>query len=203
MRIKKKMVSLVVAVSLVIGCLLGGTLAWLTDKTDTVTNTFTVGDVEITLTETPNADSDDNDTENDIWQAQMIPGNTYAKDPVVSVTGKTNVDCYLFVKFEEKNSASTYLTYTSLLTDAKGWTQGDGTDIPTNVWYRTVGKNDDVKTWNLLGGNEKFPEGCVTIKTSVTADNMEAAAKAELVYTAYATQKDNLTVKQAWDEVKN
>ena len=34
MRMKKKMVSVVVAVSLITGCLIGGTLAYLTDKTD-------------------------------------------------------------------------------------------------------------------------------------------------------------------------
>lgn len=33
----------VLALTLLIGCSLGGTIAWLMDKTETVTNTFTVG----------------------------------------------------------------------------------------------------------------------------------------------------------------
>ena len=42
----------VLALTLLIGCSLGGTIAWLMDKTETVTNTFTVGDINIDLTET-------------------------------------------------------------------------------------------------------------------------------------------------------
>ena len=37
---------------LLLGCSLGGTLAWLADSTGPVTNTFTVGDIDITLVET-------------------------------------------------------------------------------------------------------------------------------------------------------
>ena len=194
MKIERKMVSLVVAVSLIMGCLIGGTLAWLTDETDSVTNTFTVGNVAIALTETPNTDSDNNGV-NDCWKAQMIPGTRYSKDPKVSVTSDTNADCYLFVKFEEKDNPSDYLTYESTLTSANGWTQGDGTNIPSDVWYRTVAKDADLKEWNLL------KENCVTVKTSVTEDTMTEASKAKLIYTAYAVQKDNLTVEQAWDEL--
>ena len=49
---KKKILASVVAVALVACCVIGGTLAWLTDKTDSKVNTFTVGDVNIDLTET-------------------------------------------------------------------------------------------------------------------------------------------------------
>ena len=48
---KKKVLS-IVAVVLVLCCAIGGTLAWLTDKTASVKNTFTVGDINIELTET-------------------------------------------------------------------------------------------------------------------------------------------------------
>lgn len=193
---KKRTLTLAIAVMLVVVCAVGGTLAWLIDTSGPVTNTFTAGDVDITLTETFNTDSDGDGT-NDKWEAQMVPGTTYAKDPVVSVVRKnTNVDCYLFVKFEEIGDASTYLAYTSTLTDANGWTQGDGTNIPNNVWYRTVGKNDTTISWNLLDGNTVTVKGDV-----VTKENMAAAATAELVYTAYAVQADNLTVEQAWAKV--
>ena len=121
---KKAWVSLV-AVVLVLCCAVGGTLAWLTDKTGEVKNTFSPSDINITLTETPNTDTDGNG-ENDAWKADMIPGFSYTKDPVVTVKGDS-VDCYLFVKFEEKGNPDTYLKYTSTLTVANGWTQGDGT----------------------------------------------------------------------------
>ena len=190
---KKKLMT-VLALVLVIAMSVAGTIAFLTDTTGPIANTFTVGKVDITLTETFNTDTDD-DGENDAWQAQLIPGTTYTKDPIVTVTDDSE-DCWLFVKFEEKNDAATYLNYTSNLTLESGWTQGDGTNIPANVWYRAVAKDATVKSFHLLANDT------VTIdSTAVTNDNMNDAATAELVYTAYACQKDNMSVEAAWAEV--
>ena len=188
----------VAAIALVLCCAIGGTLAWLTAKTAPVTNTFTVGDIDITLTETWNTDTDSNSS-NDAWSAKLVPGNTYTKDPVVTVTDKTNVDCYLFVKFEEIGNANTYLTYTSTLTVANGWTQGDGTKIPDNVWYREVSTSDTTKSWNLLDGNK------VTVNAdTVTKGTMSEAQNAKLTYTAYAVQKDNVdSASDAWAKVNS
>ena len=194
---KKRTIALLLALVLVLGAAIGGTIAWLTSTTQTIENTFTVGDVAITLTETWNTDSDDADTIADSWSAKMIPGTTYTKDPVVAVTSDTNVDCYLFVKFEETDNPDTYLNYTSTLTTANGWTKGDGTDIPSNVWYREVKTTDTVKSWHLLEGDEVAVDA-----TAVTKSNMTDAAKAKLTYTAYAVQKDNVaTAAAAWDLV--
>lgn len=191
---KKKTVAFVLAMVLVFAVTVGVTVAYLTDKTDTIENTFTVGKVNITLAETFNTDTN-NDNKPDAWQAQLIPGKEYLKDPVVTVLGGSE-KCYLFVKFEEKNSPTTYLTYTSNLTGDKGWTQGDGTDIPENVWYRVVDKSATGTAFNLLDGNK------VTIKNNVTNENMEAASKAELAYTAYAIQADGFgDAAKAWAEV--
>ena len=190
---KKKLMT-VLALVLVIAMSVAGTVAFLTDTTDPITNTFTVGNVDITLTETFNTDTN-NDQENDAWKAQLIPGTTYTKDPVVTVTADSE-DCWLFVKFEEKNGAATYLNYTSNLTAANGWTQGDGTNIPANVWYRAVNKADSTKSFHLLDGD--------TVKidsTAVTNGTMNDAANAQLVYTAYACQSANMTVNAAWAEV--
>lgn len=178
---------------------IGGTLAWLTASTTPVTNTFTTADIGVTLTETLNTDTN-NDGTNDKWQAQMIPGYSYTKDPKVEVSN-TSVDCYLFVKFEETNNPSTYLTYTSTLTAANGWTQGDGTDIPANVWYRKVMASDTMRSWELLSGNT------ITVKDTVTKDNMTTAASATLTYTAYASQLYKsagveFSAKEAWGNVK-
>lgn len=195
----KKKIALVLAVVLLMVATVGGTLAWLTDSTDAVTNTFTATDIKVTLTETFNTDSN-NDGTNDKWQAQMIPGYTYTKDPKVEVS-TDSVDCYLFVKFEETNDPSTYLTYTSTLTAANGWTQGDGTDIPTNVWYRKVMASDTTRSWGLLSGNN------ISVKDSVNKDNMNTAASASLTYTAYASQlyksaDVEFSAKEAWNNAQ-
>ena len=192
---RKKLITAIIALSLALCCLVGVTMAWLMDSTPTVKNTFTTGDVEITLKESPlNADgtygTPVEGTEN---AYQMIPGTEYKKDPTVAVDASSET-CYLFVKFEEEGDASTYLTYTSTLTSTNGWTQGDGTNIPSNVWYRIVEKGDSVRSWALLAGNK------ITVNaTTVTKANMDIAAKAALVYTAYAVQKANVVdAAAAW-----
>ena len=188
----KKKLTTVLAIVLVVALSVAGTYAYLTDKTATIKNTFTVGNVNITLTETWNTDTN-NDNKPDAWQAQLIPGKEYTKDPVVTVKGGSE-KCYLFVKFEENGNAAKYLDYTSLLA-APDWTQGDGTNIPANVWYRVVDKSATDTTFHLLAGDK------VTIKNTVTNENMAAASKAQLVYTAYACQFEGMTAAQAWTEV--
>lgn len=197
---KTKTIAMIMAMVMMVVCMVSGTLAWLTASTTDVQNTFTTADIGLTLTETPNAKSKPELEKNDIWQAQMIPGFSYTKDPKVEVSADS-VDCYLFVKFEETNTPSTYLTYTSTLTTANGWTQGDGTDIPTNVWYRKVMTSDTTRSWELLSGNT------IAVKDTVTKDNMTTAASATLTYTAYASQlyksaNVEFSAKEAWNNVK-
>ena len=182
----------VLALVLVIAMSVAGTIAFLTDTTDPITNTFTVGKVDITLTETFNTDTDGNGTK-DAWQAQLIPGTTYTKDPVVTVTANSE-DCWLFVKFEENGNPSTYLTYTSNLTPANGWTQGDDTDIPSNVWYRSVAAATTDQVFSVLTGDK------VTVKTSVTKTMMDGLTdntRPTLTFTACAVQSAGLDTAAA------
>lgn len=80
----KKILTGVVALTLVAAISVGATLAYLT-ATDSKTNTFTVGKVGITLTETYTQNS------------KLIPGSTITKIPVVTVSDNSE-DCYLRVK---------------------------------------------------------------------------------------------------------
>ena len=206
MKNMKRSVALLVAIALLIGCAAGGTMAWLMDKTDDVTNTFVAGDITITLKESPlNSDGTYGAPAENVTNAYtMIPGKEYKKDPVVTVVNGSE-DCWLFVKFEETNSPSTYLTYTSNLNTGNGWTQGSGT-IPEYVWYREVPSSATDQYWNMLVGDT------ITVKDSVTKENMAAAATAKLTYTAYAIQLDYLTdangdstvdVEDAWELVNS
>lgn len=177
----KKKLTTVLAIVLVVALSVAGTYAYLTSKTATITNTFTVGNVKIDLTETTGT------------EYQLIPGKVHEKNPIVTVKGGSE-KCYLFVRFDEIGSPADYLTYTSTLTEANGWTKGTGT-IPGNVWYRVVNKSADNTAFHLLDGDK------VTIRDDVTNENMEAASKAQLVYTAYACQFEGMTAEQAWAEV--
>ncbi len=196
---KKRTVAMLMAVVLLFGTVVGGTIAYLIADVKEVTNTFTVGEVVIDLFET---DKDGAKTQSNTYQ--LIPGTDYKKDPYVEVTDETNVDCYLFVKFEELANADTYLNYTSTLTTENGWIKLD-TTVPgedADVWYRDVKTTAEVKGWYLLEGNNEFTNGYVNIDAAeVTEDTMDEAAAAELKWTAFAVQYDNLTVAEAWDLV--
>lgn len=198
----KKMFVAMLAIALLIGCTIGGTIAWLMDTTPTVTNTFTVGDVEITLVESPydNANKTYGTPAEGVTNTYpLIPGNTYKKDPKVSVTANSE-DCYLFVKLDKVNNPDTYLTYTL---NTEGWTALQGED---GVYYRSIIKSEKEQSWDLLTADTNGIT--VTVKDTIvrngTATNdtvdMPTAAP-QLVFTAYAVQSANRTVEQAWSLV--
>lgn len=178
---KKKVLS-IVAVVLVLCCAIGGTLAWLTDKTASVKNTFTVGDINIELTETTT-------------NYKMVPGNTISKDPKVTVKANSEA-CWLFVKVEKSANFDSFMTYDM----ADGWTQGDGKDIPDNVFYREVPATTADTSFDVLKNNQVQVLGTVT-KTQMENIKSGTIAAPTLTFTAYAVQKDNITsAATAWAE---
>jgi len=84
---KKRIIAICTVVAL-IALVATATLAYMTD-TDTATNTFTIGKVDITLDE-PNWDPDNN---------KLIPGTYLDKDPTVTVESGSE-DAYVFVSVE-------------------------------------------------------------------------------------------------------
>ena len=156
----------------------GGTIAWLTDSTDAVTNTFTVGNINIDLTETKNLD------------LKMVPGNTIVKDPKVTVLEDSEA-CWLFVKVEKSDNLDSFISYTV----DSSWTALDGV---TGVYYREVPAVTTDTTFSVLA-NDK-----VTVKDTVTKSMMDAitngsASAPTLAFTAYACQKDNVAdAATAW-----
>ena len=187
-----KAVVLLLAVVLLFGCAVGGTLAWLTDKSETVSNTFAATGIDITLLETK-LDTTDKTTTANVYP--LIPGKEYKKDPVVTVKGTTNVDCWLLVKVNESNPGN-YLQYTLKLATTDGWTPVNTGDS-TVVYAREVTKSTSDQSWHLLV-NDKL-----TISSDLTAATMSTAESAELSFTAYAVQKEGFsTAELAWAEAK-
>ena len=181
---KNKILALVLACILCVAIGIGGTLAWLTAKTQDVTNTFTTSDINITLAETKT-------------DFKMVPGYTIEKDPFVTVKGGSEA-CYLFVKITEDNALANYITYEV----DSGWTQGDGAAIPANVYYRQVPASGTDSVFHILKNDQ------VSVKETVTKTNMATAETTQptLTFTAYATQlyKNNnetdntFTAAEAW-----
>ena len=185
----KKKIALLMAVVMLFGMTVGGTLAWLQAKTTPVVNTFTPAGIEIDLDETWNKDTNEDGT-NDAWEAKLVPGKEYAKDPEVSVVRPdTDVDVYLFVKIVETNNPSEYLDYSYNLT---GWTE---LTAGSGIYWREVAADDTEISWELLTGNK------VTVKSDLQEKDMPTA-NPEITFTAYAIQTEGFTTPAAaWDEV--
>lgn len=187
---KKKSMTVVLSLVLVLCLAVGGTLAWLTAKTDTVTNTFTVGDINLelyehvlqadgTLGETTTNSGNDN--------YKMVPGNTLPKDPTVVVKANSEA-CWLFVKVEKSTNFDTYMSYT---VDSQ-WTALAGNE---GVFYKEVAANTADQEFNVLADKK------VVVKDDVTKDMLETAKTSQptIKFTAYAVQKDNVTsASDAW-----
>lgn len=168
------------ALVLVIGCAVGGTVAWLTAQTDPVVNTFTYGDINITLSETT-GDS-----------YKIIPGVNIDKNPKVTVK-KDSEACWLFVKVEE---AGTFVTGKVTYSIATGWTQGDGTNIPANVYYRAVDAVTSDTDFAVLKDNKIY----VSEELS-KSDIQSITVQPKLTFTAYAVQKDGIAnAAAAWEK---
>lgn len=82
---KKSILMAAIAVMLVAVLVVGGTLAYFTD-TKSATNTFTMGNVAITLDETDVNNPDARTTKGNTYN--VYPGQTVKKDPIVHNTGK-------------------------------------------------------------------------------------------------------------------
>lgn len=82
---KKRIVIIALAIMMLsVSIAVGTTLAWLMDETDAVENTFTVGDINIELKETTGSNY------------KIVPGNSQAKDPTVTVKAGSE-KCYVYV----------------------------------------------------------------------------------------------------------
>lgn len=166
-----------------------GTMAYLT-STDEVVNTFTVGNVAITLDET----DVDNSTpgENDRDQAnsyKLMPGHTYTKDPIVHVDS-TSEDCYLFVKVANEITAIEGDMTVAAQMAAKGWVAVDGA---AGVYVYTQNSAPAV----VAGGSNVTVFDNFTISGTVDNATLATYNNKTITVTAYAIQADGFEDKTA------
>lgn len=145
-----KAVVILLTMCLLVGGTVGGTLAWLVSSSGTVTNTFTVGDISITLQEHPFkvVDGKTSTTELDkaanpvqeIGTYKVVPGGTQPKDPFVTVKANSE-ESYLYVSIQN-----------NMVID--GSTKIDGKDI--------VGTDLNTSNWNIIGSKTDATSGAVT-----------------------------------------
>lgn len=206
MKKTRKPLAIVIASALVAVLGIGSTVAWLTDQSDKVENTFTVGNINIELVETGAEDGDEDGLFEKSYK--MVPGDTLAKDPTVTVKANSE-KCYLFVEVEKSENFDTYLTYAI----DGGWSNLEG-----NVYYQVVDAKTANQTFAILKDNR------VTVRSDVTKAMMdsfdvnkdgslsdeESRVLPNISFKAYAVQFANIAdanendtaVDEAWANAK-
>ena len=184
------------AVLLVVASVMG-TMAFLTDK-ESVTNTFTVGKVDIDVDETPvdpdgNPDPSASPNTDGGYTYNTVPGHTYTKDPTITVKANSE-DSYVFAKVENGIAAfetKTGKTIAQQITK-NGWTKLDGVD---NVYYKEYSKTDADTKYTV------FSEFTLD-ENADSVDGWDTIDQKSISITGYAIQKDGFDdVASAWAAV--
>lgn len=198
---KKKIVSLSLIVAL-IAIIAGGTYAYFTDNTETATNTFTVGNVDIELTESETKNGgrevvtedrlvDENFTGNEY---HLVPGAKYIKNPKVWVK-ENSEPSYVFIKIENQLNDFVKTQLESQMVD-NGWEKVERVILPDgemaeNVW----GYKDIVETSDKEIPLPIFSE--FTIDPNADRDKLVGNEKKNIVINAFAIQSEAVEKGQA------
>lgn len=186
MSLKKKILAAGLAVCMAAIMVTGMTLAYFTDD-ESATNTFTVGKVDIELTE-PQWKADPNNKD-------LIPGKTIPKDPTITVV-KGSQTAYTFMKVQLSQD------FVNLL---KSYAKAENITDPAKVieaWFTTTAK-PKVMSMNLdqgyviLGvlspkeaGESVTYFDAVKVPTGVKQEMIKADGTYTITVTAYAIQAE-------------
>lgn len=194
MKTKSKALLMTLCAVLLVAASVLGTMAYLTSTTGPVTNTFSIGKINITLDEakvdkygvavTPAERGNGN-------EYKLVPNHEYKKDPTVHVKGDSE-NAYIFVKVENGIAAIEAAGTTTIASQmtAKGWQALDGV---ANVYYQEYTKQNTDKDF-IVFDNFKIKDG-------VTETQLENYQTASITITAYAVQQDGFAdAKEAWSK---
>lgn len=178
MSLKAKRIVTIIALALSIAAFtVATTTAYLISLAGPVDNAFTIGNIDLTLSETTGE------------SYRLIPGKIINKDPTVRVAGGSE-DCWLFIKVTKTSSFDDYIT--SVMED--GWTHLGGFD---GVYYRHVTKSAGGSEFGILKNNS------MTVVDTLTEEKMTAITETpKITFKAYAVQSHGIeTANDAWHEI--
>jgi len=179
----KKILTAVLALVLVMACTVGGTLAWLTAKTDAVENTFTVGKINITLTETFN-----NET-NDAWVGKIVPGAKQDKDPTVTVL-EGSEKCWVYAMVENNMLIGDAVAVIPNV-DLNDWTQVAAGGNRILYRYKDVVDAADADVPHAVFTEVEY------LGSLITEQNIAELGTKTILVDAYAHQSENVSADDA------
>ncbi len=211
MKTRSKALLMALCAVLLVCSTIFGTLAYLT-STDAVTNTFTVGQVKITLDEAkvtedgkPVADADRVQSN----EYHLLPGQTYTKDPTIHIDSKSE-ESYIYVKLEIVDNADLVTALQKYGLSDQVWGLLNGS-VEADWTALGVTEEGGSKTY-LLAYNETVKGGVdtdiklfdsITVPGKFTNADMESIEDLEINVTAYAVQAAGFeTAAEAWDAAK-
>ena len=175
---KKIIVVLCILLLMLSSVLVGVTYASLASKTPSVVNTFVVGNVSLSLTESTGSNY------------LLIPGTTVKKDPRVMV-GKNSEKCWLFFKIESDEELEKLVTYSI----ADGWTALEGVE---GVYWRQVEETPEDKYYSIIKDDK------ITVKDTVTEEQLAVFGNdPKMIFYAYAIQFEGISAPEtAWENLQ-
>ena len=191
---KRRVLGISLIVALVAILAVGATLAYFTDSTGVVKNTFTMGNVEIKLDEKDNTKTDGSRTETGNAYTGVTPGVPVEKDPTVWNTGDNDAWVRVNVTVSKAAAWKTALTkheITDLAAifgghDETKWTRAgiteSGDTITYSYYYNTVVAAQTGSTGALFN--------TVTVPAAFDNDDVTSIEGFELTITADAIQTD-------------
>ena len=216
MKTKSKALLLTLCAVLLVAASVLGTMAYLT-STDEVQNTFTVGQVKITLDEAKvTTDGEPVEgaarvTENSY---KLMPGHTYTKDPTIHVDAASE-DCFIRAKVTLTN-AKEWIAIATKYADNKVENIIKGTD--DNIWWVSQPAVDNEKntvTYTFVYKNESHTDELgkriwtstdskdlvlfneIAIPGALTNDDLEAVGSSKITVVAEAIQADGFESEAA------
>lgn len=217
MKTARKVLLLVLCAALLVSATVMGTLAYLSDTTDEVKNTFTVGKVELgdgnlkkgldeAKTNEKGEPIDSTGKVVELNKAPRVtannyvlqPGHHYVKDPTVHVRNDSET-CYVFVKVENgiaafESAEDDYYDISQQIS-MNGWSALTGVD---DVYYKTYSKQEtpNASTYTDLAVFSSF-------KIDDNAQDIDGWDEVEdqvITITGYAVQVDGFdTALDAWN----
>lgn len=188
---KKKVTAIALAVCILAVAVIGATMAYFTD-TDSKTNTFTFGKVDIDLTEESIEDKEKGvkagtvGTDGGITYPGVLPGLVYSKVPTVTVK-RESLDAWVIITA----TVPTVYDWDGLFNDSI-----DTANFTTEK--KTVGENTVYYFYAnaaVTAGSSVKPFTEVKINPALTQNDV--AKKFDMVINAYAIQKDGFSNAKA------
>lgn len=181
-------VFVMLALTMVVGCAVDGTVAWLVSESESSVSTFTLGDINIKLT-----------GESESQPLKIIPGVEIRRSLKVTVEPNSEA-CWLFVKVEGTNwshfpdaNGTAKVSYSV----AGGTNDWKALDNYPGVYYREVSA-ENAQTGVVYDVNCNVTVSQMLTKAEV--NSIASGTQPQLSFTAYAVQRDGIDdAVRAWE----